>query len=479
MAQRNSRQQHQLQKGSLGLWSVIFFVIAAASPLTGVVGGLPVAFMAGNGAGVPGVYVLAGMLLIVFSFGFIAMSRYVVNAGAFYAYIAQGLGTRSGIAGLGVALLAYTAIQLAVTAMFGFFFSQFLQAQIGFAPPWWLLSLAMQGMVVLLGIAKVELGGKVLGVLMLLEVAIVLLLDVAILARPAPFELRSFSPSGILQDGMGIAMIFAICSFVGFEATAIYSEECRNPGKVIPRATLLAVTLITAFFALTGWALVQYAGDDHVAALAARDPGAFIFSITESVLGAWAIHVMSILLLTSLFAAAQAFHNTLARYLFAIGRDGLIWAKMAKTHPIHQTPWVASLVQGVFMLCATALFALLRLDPMAEVFSWASALGSMSILLLQFSVSVAVILYFQRHAALPVSRWSRLFAPAISAAGMLAALVLVVGNLDVLSGSSSPVVASLPYLLLLVAGAGFLSAHFLHRLDPERYSRVGQIVESL
>ncbi|PWC19632.1 APC family permease [Brenneria corticis] len=472
-------QKNQLQKGSLGLWSVIFFVIAAASPLTGVIGGLPVAFMAGNGAGVPGVYVLAGILLIVFSFGFIAMSRYVVNVGAFYAYIAQGLGTRCGIAGLGIALLAYTAIQLAVTAMFGFFFSQFLHVQTGMAIPWWLFSLAMQILVVALGIAKVELGGKVLGVLMLLEVGIVLLADIAIFTRPIAFELSSFSLATVFHGDIGIAMIFAICSFVGFEATAIYSEECREPGKVIPRATLLAVTLITAFFALTGWAFVQYAGSANIAAMAAKDPGMFVFSVTESVLGPWAIHVMSVLLLTSLFAAAQAFHNTLSRYLFAISRDGLAWSKLAKTHPRHQTPYVASIAQGVFMFCATALFALARLDPMAHVFSWASALGSMSILLLQLCVSVAVVVYFLRHTSLRVSLWSRLIAPVISAFGMSAALIMVVGNLDVLSGSASPVVSSLPYLVLIVALGGFLGAHFLRRLNPQRYSRVGQIVESL
>lgn len=124
-------QQNQLQKGSLGLWSIIFFVIAAASPLTGVVGGLPVAFMAGNDSGVPGVYVVAGVLLVVFSFCFVAMSRYVVNAGAFYSYIAQGLGINSGMAGLSVALLAYTSIQLSVTAMFGFFSAQFVQSHFG------------------------------------------------------------------------------------------------------------------------------------------------------------------------------------------------------------------------------------------------------------------------------------------------------------------------------------------------------------
>ncbi|PWC12312.1 amino acid permease [Brenneria roseae subsp. americana] len=478
-SQHAQSQRHKLQKGSLGLWSIIFFVIAAASPLTGVVGGLPVAFMVGNGAGVPGVYVLAGLLLIVFSFGFMAMGRYIVNAGAFYAYIAQGLGTRSGIAGLSVALLAYTAIQLAVTAMFGFFCSQFIESQLSLHVPWWLLSLGMQVLVVVLGIARVELGGKVLGILMLLEVGIVLLADAAIITQPLTFELSSFTPSTIFQGDIGIAMIFAICSFVGFEATAIYSEECRDPGKVIPRATLLAVVLITLFFAVSGWAFVQYAGAVNVAELAAKDPGMFVFTIVEHMLGPWAIHVMSILLLTSLFAAAQAFHNTLSRYLFAISRDGLLWSKMAATHPKHQTPYIASMVQSAFMLCSTALFAIAQLDPLANIFSWASALGSMSILLLQFGVSVAVIAYFIKNPSAQVSFWSRLIAPAIAAAGMFVTLVIVINNLDVLSGSSSPVVAALPYLVLITALGGFLGAHFLSRLHPERYSRVGQIVESL
>lgn len=65
-------------------------------------------------------YVLAGAILLVFSFGYIAMSRYVTNAGAFYSYIALGLGQRTGVSALTVALLAYFAIQIAVVALFGF-----------------------------------------------------------------------------------------------------------------------------------------------------------------------------------------------------------------------------------------------------------------------------------------------------------------------------------------------------------------------
>lgn len=471
-------QQNQLQKGSIGLWSVIFFVVAAASPLTGVVGGLPIAFMAGNGTGVPGVFLLAGLLLVVFSFGFVAMSRYVVNAGAFYSYIAQGLGVSSGMAGLCVAITAYTAMQLSVTAMFGFFAADFIHAHLGIDLPWWSYSLALQVVVVALGIAKVELGGKILGLLMLLEVGIVLLTDGAIMTQPIHFDFSSFAPSVFTGGNVGIALVFAICSFVGFEATAIYSEECREPEKVVPRATLIAVSLIAVFFALTSWAFVQYSGA-NIAATAAQNPGMYIYTVAEAVLGHWSTELMSILLVTSLFAASQAFHNTLSRYLFAISRDGLLWSKMAQTHPSFQTPYIASIVQGIFMFSATALFMVFKLDPMADVFSWASVLGSMSILLLQLGVSLAVIVFFLKNRNYQASLWSRMIAPLLAAFGMLLTLITVISNVDVLSGSSSPLIRLLPYLLFGFALTGFFGAQLLRKVNPERYSRIGQIVENL
>lgn len=73
----------RLQKNSIGLLHIVFFVVAAAAPLTAVVGASPAAFAFGNGAGVPGAFVLSGLLYLIFSVGFTAMSRYVGGAGAF------------------------------------------------------------------------------------------------------------------------------------------------------------------------------------------------------------------------------------------------------------------------------------------------------------------------------------------------------------------------------------------------------------
>lgn len=469
-------KEYKLQKGSLGLWYVVFFVVAAASPLTGVVGALPVAFMAGNGAGVAGTFIVAGTLLLIFSFGLVAMSRHVVNAGAFYSYIVQGLGLTCGLAGFNVALLAYAAMQLSCSAMFGFFTELFVTRHFGSSLPWWAYAAFMQMAVIGLGIAKVEIGGKVLGILMLLEIAIVLLMDAVFMTQPRTWEFSAFQPSTVLNGNFGIAMVFAICSFIGFEATVIYAEECKEPKKVVAKATFTAVILITVFYALTSWVFVQYTGASQIAAEAAKDPGVYVYNVAEQLLGGWAVEVISILLITSLFAATQAFHNSLSRYLFTISRDGLLWSQLAKTHTVYKTPYMASIAQGIFMIAALVIFGLFKLDPMINIFAWASVLGSMAILVLQIGVSFAVIKYFRQHKQLPVSLWSRLIAPIISALGMLVILYVVIRNLEMLSGSSSPVVLFLPWLLLACMLIGMITARVLKHINPQKYEDVANIV---
>ena len=111
----------RLSRNSIGLLHIVFFVVAAAAPLTAVVGASPAAFAFGNGAGVPGAFVLAGLLYIIFSVGFTAMSHHVGGTGAFYVYIAQGLGRHLAVGGALISLLTYSSVQIAVYALAGVF----------------------------------------------------------------------------------------------------------------------------------------------------------------------------------------------------------------------------------------------------------------------------------------------------------------------------------------------------------------------
>ena len=86
-----------------------------------IVGAMPVAVALGDGTGFTGAYVLAGLVLLLFSVGYAAMSRHVTDAGAFYSYAARGLGPRPQSATAYVALVAYNAMAIALSVAFGFF----------------------------------------------------------------------------------------------------------------------------------------------------------------------------------------------------------------------------------------------------------------------------------------------------------------------------------------------------------------------
>ncbi|WP_233199391.1 hypothetical protein [Cryobacterium sp. M23] len=210
-----SDSQTTLRTGRLGVIGIVFFVVAAAAPLVGMTGAVPVAIVLGNGAAAPG---------------------------------------------------AYLAIQLAIYGFFG----GLLGAQVGLLP-WWAWALLAWATVTLLSLLSVDVGAKVLGVLMLLELLALVVTSVAILADGGPEGLNfwaSFNPAAILAGELagsaGIAFAFAFASFIGFEATAIYGEESKDPKTVVPRATYLAVGVITALFALTAFAMVTGMGASSV-----------------------------------------------------------------------------------------------------------------------------------------------------------------------------------------------------------------------
>jgi amino acid transporter len=467
----------RLAKNSVGLAHIVFFVVAAAAPLTAVVGASPAAFAFGNGAGVPGAFVLAGVLYLLFSVGFTAMSRHVGGAGAFYTYISQGIGKPAGVGGALMALVTYSAVQIAVYGLFGVFMAGAMAPVVEL--PWWVWSFAALAVVHLCGQRNIAFSGAILGICMIAEIALLLLLDLGIVfvgGGPEGFGLTSFAPSTVFTPGLGVALVFVVGSFIGFEATAIFSEEAENPEKTIPRATYVAVLLITLFYAFSTWAIVQFYGPSAVQATAAAALETFYFAAAGKVLGAWSSQVMNALLIASLFACVLSFHNTLNRYFFALGREGLAPKVMGKVHPTHGSPYVAGALQSATAAVVMVLFILAGADPYTVVFSWMSALAVIGILAVQVLVSVAVILFFRRTKT-GHGLWTTTIAPILALAGLVGALLLVTANLSLLSGSESLIVKAFPYLMVLIGLLGAAFATQIKKAKPDLYASLGRAFE--
>src|SRR3954467_5199570 len=106
-------------RGSLGVASIVFIVVAAASPL-GVIGGpVPLGIAFGNGAGFPFTFLVATVVLLFFAVGFAAATPYVRSAGAFYAYVDKGLGRAAGLGTAFTALASYLALEAGVFGLLG------------------------------------------------------------------------------------------------------------------------------------------------------------------------------------------------------------------------------------------------------------------------------------------------------------------------------------------------------------------------
>jgi amino acid transporter len=470
----DTRTADALRRNALGPLHIVFFVIAAAAPLTAVVGVTPAAFQLGNGPGVPVTFLLIGGLYLLFSAGFTAMSGFVLSAGGFYAYVKAGLGPAFGMAGGLIALATYTSVAVALYGLFGFFLNDLVMLNGGPDVAWWIYAVALAIIVFGCGARSIEFSGRLLGCCMVAEIAILLVLSVAILMSADQTRPIAFAPFGIhavLAPGVGVALVFVVSSFLGFEATAIFGEEAREPRRTIPRATYMAVTLIAVFYAFTTWTISLYYGPEHIQQQAAKNTATLYLDAINTLLGRPAGYLMEGLLAVSLFACALSFHNTLNRYLFALGREGLLWRGFARTHRRHHSPLTSGVVQIASAMAIVVAFAIAGSDPYAVVFDWMSTFASLGILILQVMVSLAVVAFFWQDSR-GLNVWRRMIAPGFSAAGLTVCIVLMATNLDLVSGSKSLVVQSFPAVLLLIGlgGAGLVA--WTRRRRPEASFRI-------
>lgn len=483
-------RRSQLRKGRLGVIGIVFFVVAAAAPLVGMTGAVPVAIVLGTGAAAPGAYLVVGITLLFFSVGYAAMSQRVTNAGAFFAYVGRGLGTHLGVGSAFASILAYLAIQLAIYGFFG----AVVAGQLGVLP-WYIWSLIAWVLVTSLSLLSVDVGAKVLGVLMLLEIASLIITSIAILINGGPEGINlwaSFNPAAILAGGLagsaGIAFAFAFASFIGFEATAIYGEESHDPKRAVSRATYLAVSVITVLFALTAFAMVTGMGASTVVEKTVEfstvnkvplaNPAAVLFTLASQYVGPWMETVMSILVISSLFAGLLAFQNATSRYLFALGRGGVLPKSLSRTNR-RGAPGVASMVTSIITGIIIVVFAIFQLDPVLTLFFWFSGLAVVAIVLIEILVCIAVIVYFRRNRGTE-NVFQSIVAPVIAAIGLALGEYLLMSRFGLLAGTVAEgvdpsvtswglsvigwVLVALPFALVL---AGYLLSRFQRTENKE------------
>jgi len=456
-------QPHHRLAGKLGPTAIVFMVVAAAAPLTVVAGTFPIGIAAGNGAAFPASYIVCTAVLLLFAVGFTAMARHIRGAGAFYTYIAHGFGRHVGLGAAFLALLSYTAVQGGVYGYVGASMNELVTSHGGPAVPWYLYALVMMAVVGTLGYRHIELSGKVLGVLLICEVGIVMVINIAVIGKGGDSGLSSavLHPGNFFSGAPGIALIFALAGYIGFEATAVFRDEARDPARTIPRATYVALLLIGGFYALSSWVLVSAWGDEGAVTAATNNPANMLTDTATRYVGTVAGDLVQIFLITSLFAALLSFHNVLARYIFSLGNTRALPERCGRSHLRHDSPHIASAVQTVSALVLVVASVLCQLDPVTQVFTWFVGAASVGIVVLMTLTSAAVIVYFRRT-RFDTRPWNTMIAPGLGFVGLAILSVMTAINLPLLVGGSGTLAAIIGVLL---AGA-FLGGGVVAVLRP-------------
>jgi amino acid transporter len=508
---------HQLARNALGLRQVLFCIVTGSAPIAAMMFNDPVAIR-GAGIGAPAAFIVAAVVLTIFSVGYVEMARRVTTAGGFYSFVARGLGPAAGFGAavsIAVCYLLFTAGVIGTTAYFA---NSSIASLVGPNIDWRIYVYIGLGLLFLLSYFHIELAAKVLGISLICELLILGIFAFAVLFQGgAKFSFAPLNPAEIFGGSAnhaftalggaaaGIGVFAAFWSWVGFEMAPNYAEESRNPRKLMGAATYISVIGLGLLYTFVCWMLViAYGGNKATYATAVSyyglnpvkntalaglpanaDLGNVFYPMTTAFVGHWLTTLFKIFIVTGSFACALAFHNTSCRYLFAMGREGILPRALGKTHARFKSPYVAALVVTGITTAIVTLFTsgavgtFAAHDPLvalANLGTWVPFQGVLGLLGIQALVSVAIIRFFMKPENADGRHWFKtLVAPAIGAVTQVIAIYLMISNRIQLAGNVG-YVRIIPELVLAIFVVGLLLAAVYRAKARTRYAAVGHFV---
>jgi amino acid transporter len=272
------------------------------------------------------------------------------------------------------------------------------------------------------------------------------------------------SPSGL--SGIGLAFIFVVFAFFGFESSTTVAEEVRRPRRNIPVALVGSVVLTGIWFCFAMYAVVVGYGHSHIGALASAS--APVTDLATRYIGHWYSIVVSLAAVSAQIAVLIAIHNANYRIFYALGRERLLPPVLGRTHPRYRTPHMAIIAYSVVALGLGLMFGLLwtPIGAFGDV-GYFSSLGILPIYLL---TNIALIAFMWRKRR---DEFSWLFH------GLFPVIAMVIIGFGIYT-SLHPLPPYpenfMPFFVLgwILVGVGWMI--YLRRRDPRKLKLIGQIV---
>ncbi|HTU65966.1 MAG TPA: amino acid permease [Steroidobacteraceae bacterium] len=189
----------------------------------------------------------------------------------------------------------------------------------------------------------------------------------AFFINPANWHPFIPAPTGVENqfgwDGIIRAATIVFFAYIGFEAVSTAGQEAKNPRKDMPIGILGSLIVCTILYMLTAAVLTGVVSFTklNVAAPVATAVDTFgpQWGWLAKLIKIGAIAGLSSVVLVLMFGQTRVFYS--------MSRDGLLPPVLGKVHPKFKTPWINTLIVGVVVSLAAAVFDINYLGDMTSV----------------------------------------------------------------------------------------------------------------
>jgi amino acid transporter len=463
------RDYGELRRNAIGLPSALAMSLAYISPTIGVI--FITALIAGKaGVAAPFTFIIGTIGIAFMALTLAHFSVRVPSAGTFYTFISQGLGPSTGFVMGWLLFFAYALQSPINTNLFGSFVSGLIKANFGVTIPWWLLMGFIIAFVGALAWWSIHRSMQLDLAFVVAEVTIVGALLILILVKggaqgqvPEAWNPAN-SPTGL--SGIGLAFIFVVFAFFGFESSTTVAEEVRHPRRNLPIALVGSVLLTGIWFCFAMYAIIVGYGPSHVGSLASAS--APVTNLATRYIGHWYSTLVSLAAVSAQIAVLIAIHNANYRIFYALGRERLLPALLGRTHPRYQTPHVAIIAYSVVALGLGLMFGLLW-TPMGA-FGDVGYFSSLGILPIYLMTNIALIVFmWRKHRA----EFSWLFHGLFP---VIAMAIIIFGIYTSVHPFPASPLNFMPFFVLGWILAGVAWMLYLRSRNPRKLQLIGQIL---
>ncbi|MGE5344719.1 MAG: amino acid permease [Acidithiobacillales bacterium] len=163
-----------------------------------------------------------------------------------------------------------------------------------------------------------------------------------------PANWTPFFPGGFHGVWTGASLIFF--AYIGFDAISTAAEECRDPGRDMPRGILGSLLVCTVLYVAAGLVLTGMIPFGRLVGVA--DPLAAAFTFVHQ---DWAAGLLAFGAVVAMTSVLLVFQLGQPRILMAMSRDGLLSPWFGKIHPRYRTPHVTTILTGIFVAFFSAI----------------------------------------------------------------------------------------------------------------------------